>query len=88
MATQAGDRILNRKTKATHLRTGIVIEIDNSDIPTGSKPKCHKQQMDEILGMMCDRLGNCSGEENRAALRKALRKQCRFEFSVEEKERL
>ena len=79
MATQAGDRVLNRKTKATHTQTGIVLEIDNSNIPTGSRPKSHRQQMDEILGMMCDRLGNGNGEEDR----KALRKQCIFDFSVE-----
>lgn len=69
--TEAGNRILNRTTKVTHVPTGTVIIVDNTNIPTDAPPRTHRQQRDKALEEMADKIG---ADVNR--------NQCRFEFIV------
>ncbi|NIS17693.1 MAG: hypothetical protein GWO41_15030, partial [candidate division Zixibacteria bacterium] len=50
--TEAGCRILNRRTIARHKETGLEITVDNSDIPVHQESRSHMQQRELALQLM------------------------------------
>lgn len=71
--TGAGSRTLNRVTKVTHKETGMIVVIDNSDIPINAPPRSHKMQREIAMQIMGINLGKFVNHD-----------ECTFEFSVKD----
>lgn len=71
--TGAGNRIMNRVTKATHKETGVTVTVDNSDIPVTERSRSHREQRDIAVDLLSEKLGvNVD------------RDKCSFQFLIEE----
>ena len=71
--TEAGDRIMNRRTIVRHKETGLEITVDNSDIPVHLEPRSHIQQRELALQLMARNLGTAVDIGD-----------CTFEFIVDD----